>query len=77
MGAGVGSMDGRGSMAAYISCRSAQERVGAVMGGGGADNAKHSDGRTREVLGRRDGRVGEQTRCLLGRFTAQARKDSV
>ena len=64
-------------MAAYISCRSAQERVGAVMGGGGADNMKHSDGRTREVIGRRDGRVEEQTGCLLGRSAAQDRKDSV
>jgi hypothetical protein len=47
------------------------------MGGRGANNAKHSDRRTGEVIGHRDGRVGEQTRCLLGRSATQARKDSV
>ena len=30
-----------------------------MTGGGGADNAKHNDGRTEEVIGRRDGGVGE------------------
>jgi hypothetical protein len=69
----AGSLDRRGSMAAWISRRLAQSRVDAVTGrqrGGRRD--EHCDRQSGEVISHRDGGVGEQAGCLLDQSAAQA-----
>jgi hypothetical protein len=78
VGAEVGSLDGRGSMAAWISRRLARSRVerrdGKAEGGW---RGEHHDAWSGEVIGHRNGGVVEQTSCLLDRSAAQAQEDSV
>jgi hypothetical protein len=73
-GAGGGSLDGRGSMVAWISRCPIWAQVDAVTGGGGADSAvntaRRGVGKLRSQSHRGVG-VGEQAGCLLGRSTCR------
>jgi hypothetical protein len=73
VGAGVGSLDEKGYMAAWILRRPAWSRVDAVTGKPrGGQHDEHHDGWSGEVIDPRDGGVGEQAGCLLVRCTTQA-----